>query len=77
MEFTKRMHDNKDPIGVLSKGLRQITMEEVEQHDTEESLWTVLNGKVYDLTTYLDYHPGGAKKLILGAGNDCSSLFRK
>ena len=76
-EFLKIMNENKDPIGVYSKngGLRPITMEEVEQHYNEKSLWTVLNGKVYDLTSYLDYHPGGEKKLKLGAGSDCTSLF--
>jgi len=77
IEFSKRMIENKDPIGVMAGGgLRPITMEEVEKHDTEKSLWTVIDGKVFDLTTYLDYHPGGAKKLMLGAGCDCTSLFR-
>lgn len=78
LEFTRKMQENKDPIGVMAKGgLRPITMSEIKQHNNSGSLWTVLNNKVYDLTMYLDYHPGGAKKLLLGAGRDCTSLFSK
>lgn len=77
-EYVNAMKSNKDPLGVQSKGgLRPITMSEIKKHNTENSLWTVLNGNVYDLTMYLDYHPGGAKKLMMGAGKDCTFLFSK
>jgi cytochrome b involved in lipid metabolism len=76
LEFLNKMSSNKDPLGVQAKGgLKGYTMEELRKHDNAESLWTVLNGNVYDLTMYLDYHPGGAKKLLQGAGKDCTSLF--
>jgi cytochrome b involved in lipid metabolism len=72
------MNTNKDPLNVQVKGgLRPITMEEIEEHNSKDSLWTVLHGGVYDLTMYLDYHPGGAKKLLMGAGSDCTHLFSK
>jgi cytochrome-b5 reductase len=45
------------------------------KHNTEDDAWTVLNGKVYDITMYMEYHPGGIEKLMLGAGKDCSLLF--
>lgn len=78
MEFLKFIAENNDPLGVkASGGLRKITMTEVKQHKTEQSYWTILNGYVYDLTKYIDYHPGGVKKLMLGAGRDCTSLFSK
>jgi cytochrome b involved in lipid metabolism len=76
LEYLKKIAQNKDPLNVAAKGgLRPITREEVAQHNTPESLWTILNGKVYDLSMYLDYHPGGRKKLLLGAGTDCTELF--
>jgi cytochrome b involved in lipid metabolism len=78
LEFYTKMRDNKDPLGVQAKGgLKGYTMEEIKKHNNAESLWTVLNGNVYDLTCYLDYHPGGEKKLLMGAGKDCTSLFGK
>ena len=78
LEFIKTMSMNKDPLMVQANGgLRKITMEEVELHNSKGSMWTVLNGNVYDLSLYVDYHPGGEKKLMMGAGQDCTFLFSK
>jgi cytochrome b involved in lipid metabolism len=78
MEFIKIQSQNKYPIGnPLDKEgkYRLISMKEIEEHNSKGSLWTVINRAVYDLTTYLDYHPGGEKKLLMGAGTDCTFLF--
>ena len=56
---------------------RRIPMKEVKQHRTREDAWTVLKGRVYYLTPYMDYHPGGEQKLMMGAGRDCTKLFDK
>ncbi|CZR55990.1 related to cytochrome b-type NAD(P)H oxidoreductase [Phialocephala subalpina] len=37
--------------------------------------WTVLGGKVYNMTPYLPYHPGGEPELLRVAGKDGSKLF--
>jgi cytochrome-b5 reductase len=37
----------------------------------------VLNGKIYDISLYAEYHPGGVEKLFLGAGKDCTKLFNQ
>eukprot|EP00201_Polytomella_parva_P008693 CAMPEP_0175049826 /NCGR_PEP_ID=MMETSP0052_2-20121109/6935_1 /TAXON_ID=51329 ORGANISM="Polytomella parva, Strain SAG 63-3" /NCGR_SAMPLE_ID=MMETSP0052_2 /ASSEMBLY_ACC=CAM_ASM_000194 /LENGTH=131 /DNA_ID=CAMNT_0016313993 /DNA_START=27 /DNA_END=419 /DNA_ORIENTATION=+ len=54
-----------------------ITMEEVKKHNTAEDAWTTLNNKVYNLTPYLKFHPGGSSILLKVAGKDCYSLFMK
>ena len=78
LEFQKMMIENKDPLCVqASGGLRPITIEEVNLHNSKGDLWTVLYGNVYDLTLYVDYHPGGEKKLMMGAGEDSTFLFSK
>jgi cytochrome b involved in lipid metabolism len=78
LEFLKIIRENKDPINVMGRGgLKPYKMEEIQKHNTEDSLWMVLDGKVYDLTLYLDYHPGGRKKLFSGAGKDATMLFSK
>ncbi|DBA01564.1 TPA: hypothetical protein N0F65_011535 [Lagenidium giganteum] len=56
---------------------KNITMDEVCQHNTEEDCWSVLDGKVYNLTPYLRYHPGGIGDLMLSAGGDCTDLFNE
>jgi len=37
--------------------------------------WTVLGGKVYNITPYLPYHPGGEPELLRAAGRDGTRLF--
>jgi cytochrome b involved in lipid metabolism len=37
----------------------------------------IFRGEIYDITHYLDFHPGGSEKLMLAAGKDGTSLFRK
>jgi cytochrome b involved in lipid metabolism len=37
--------------------------------------WTVLGGKVYNITPYLLYHPGGEPELMKAAGRDGTKLF--
>ncbi|KAF1327788.1 Cytochrome b5, partial [Globisporangium splendens] len=54
--------------------LRQLSYEEVELHDNEHDCWVILGPsglkKVYDLTAFLDDHPGGAELLLDLAGMD-------
>ena len=41
--------------------------------------WGVWQGKVYNLTPYLDFHPGGVGELMRGAGKivEAEKLFRE
>ena len=39
------------------------------------TVWLALSGLVYDVTSYLDYHPGGRAELLRGAGIDATGLF--
>jgi cytochrome b involved in lipid metabolism len=60
-----------------SKPLRKITLEELATHNSQYDCWTAYKGKVYDVTQYLHYHPGGVQKLMLGAGKDCTAMYDK
>lgn len=40
----------------------------MEQHTTKESCWLSIHGKVYDITKYLDEHPGGEDVMLEVAG---------
>lgn len=48
---------------------------EVSQHKSENDLWIVRNGKVYDVTSYVDSHPGGVDTLMEVAGKDATTAF--
>ena len=56
---------------------RDITLGEVAQHCTEADAWTVLRGRVYNMTAYLRFHPGGVPILLKIAGKDGTALFNK
>ncbi|KAG7384104.1 Cytochrome b5 reductase 4 [Phytophthora pseudosyringae] len=56
---------------------RAVSMEEVNRHNTEDDCWSVLDGKVYNMTPYLKFHPGGIADLLLSAGGDCTDLFNE
>lgn len=52
-------------------------MSEVCQH-TEESglaIWTVIHNRVYDVTAFLQEHPGGEAVLVENSGLDSTEQF--
>lgn len=61
----------------MSEGedLKAYTLDEVSQHNTVEDLWVVYNGGVYDITKYIDEHPGGEEVVIDVAGMDATEAF--
>jgi cytochrome b involved in lipid metabolism len=50
-------------------------MEEVAQHKSAESLWFVIEGMVYDVTAFLEDHPGGDDVLKDKGGEDATQAF--
>lgn len=51
------------------------TMAEVEAHASEESCYTTIDGKVYDVTSFISKHPGGDRNILKICGSDGTSLF--
>lgn len=58
-----------------STTLRSISRAEVERNNTEDSLWMIIDHKVYDLTDFLEAHPGGNVVLQQVAGQDATIAF--
>lgn len=58
-----------------SEPLRKINLLELESHNTEDSLWVVINGKVYDMTEFYRTHPGGPDVILEYAGKDGTERF--
>lgn len=54
---------------------KEITIDELRKHDTEQNPWFVVNGEVYDGTAFLEGHPGGATSIFGAAGQDATDEF--
>ena len=51
------------------------SLEEVAKHRSRQSCWIALHDSVYDFTSFVDEHPGGARGLLRHAGTDASEVF--
>lgn len=74
MDWIRLGKTGKDLTGVGGK-IRDVTPEELKKHNKDGDVWITLRGKVYNVSAYLDFHPGGVDELMRGAGKDATSLF--
>jgi 4-hydroxysphinganine ceramide fatty acyl 2-hydroxylase len=51
-------------------------LEEVRDHDSEESAWLVNKGRVFDVTEFISHHPGGRNVLLPKFGTDVSEIMQ-
>nr|KAJ0215782.1 hypothetical protein LSAT_V11C300156580 [Lactuca sativa] len=66
------MSNGRSEMGSEAKVL---SLEEVSKHATKEDCWLVISGKVYDITPFLDDHPGGDEVLVLATRKDATEEF--
>jgi alkylation response protein AidB-like acyl-CoA dehydrogenase len=52
-----------------------LTRDAVASHNKPDDVWCIIDHKVYDLTDFLDAHPGGSVVLEQIAGTDATSAF--
>ncbi|KAI7879543.1 cytochrome b5-like heme/steroid binding domain-containing protein [Mucor mucedo] len=51
------------------------THEQVSKHNTRDDLYMIIDDKVYDITNFVDEHPGGDEILIEEGAKDASGPF--
>lgn len=57
------------------KTVKYYTLEEIRKHNHSKSTWLILHHKVYDLTKFMEEHPGGEEVLREHAGDDATENF--
>jgi nitrate reductase (NAD(P)H) len=60
---------------IQKTGLKTYTLEEAVKHTTEDDCWLIYDNFVYDCTSFLETHPGGASSILLATGADCTEEF--
>ncbi|KAK8048964.1 hypothetical protein PG994_010694 [Apiospora phragmitis] len=57
---------------------KSFTKKDVAEHKTEDQgIWIIVDDGVYDVTKFIDEHPGGSKILKRMAGKDSTKQFWK
>ncbi|KAF3080612.1 hypothetical protein TWF569_004923 [Orbilia oligospora] len=54
---------------------KEYTYADVAAHDTKESMYVVIDDKVYDVSPFVDEHPGGEEVMLDVAGQDGTEAF--
>ena len=52
-----------------------MSLADVKQHTGADSLWVTYNGFVYDVTAFVNQHPGGKELLLTAGGLDLHHFF--
>jgi len=64
------------PAEDVARGARNdITMAEVARHDKRDDCWIAVEGHAYDVTPFIEVHPGGWLPMVNMAGKDCTDAF--
>ncbi|KAI8801521.1 cytochrome b5-like heme/steroid binding domain-containing protein [Cladochytrium replicatum] len=74
LDWAKLKSSGADLRGGLN-GLSRFKPSMLTQHRTKDDCWMAVQGKVYNVTPYLRYHPGGVSQLMRGAGRDATELY--
>lgn len=57
------------------EAIPQFTMADVAKHNKHDDCWIILDGYAYDMTRFVDRHPGGVGPVLNMAGKDASDVF--
>ncbi|KAJ3549747.1 hypothetical protein NM208_g337 [Fusarium decemcellulare] len=52
-----------------------ISAADVSEHSSRASCWVIISGNAYDVTDFIDQHPGGARAILRVAGKDATQEY--
>ncbi|XP_078225816.1 cytochrome b5 reductase 4 isoform X13 [Callithrix jacchus] len=83
MDWIRLTKSGKDLTGLKGR-LIEVTEEELKKHNKKDDCWVCIRGIisarfdigfVYNVSPYMEYHPGGEDELMRAAGSDGTELF--
>lgn len=57
--------------------MQRIDSARLAEHRNRASCWLAIHGTVWDVTNFLDHHPGGAGLLLKSAGQDATAQYEQ
>lgn len=72
-----RLGNSGEDLAGTGGAILQVTREELAKHCNDNDVWMCIRGNIYNITRYLDFHPGGKEELMKGAGIDSTTLFNQ
>ncbi len=69
--------NTSEPASTSEMMKTDYTLADVAKNNTPASCWTIINGSVYNVTSYIPNHPGGPAEISQICGGDSSELFAK
>lgn len=66
-----------DTLTNLGSGTTSLNLSKTElaKHNSANSCWLLVSGKIYDVTSFINAHPGGAKEILPTCGTDATAAY--
>lgn len=79
--FLSAKDETKAPVATETPAPQQeeksMTLGDVATHNSATDCYTIVSGNVYNLTDWINKHPGGAKAILGLCGKDGTTPFTK
>ena len=53
------------------------SIDDIMEHNKKNDCWIAINKDVYDITDFIEIHPGGSAMLLTVAGTDATDFFNE
>ena len=61
----------------MSLNPKSVNLHELQKHSSSSSCWIIVDKKVWDITSFLESHPGGPEIILQYAGNDATTAYNE
>jgi cytochrome b involved in lipid metabolism len=69
------LNSTTSPVKNVSTTTPSLTMSELAKHNSSKNCWLLISGKIYDVTSFINQHPGGANEILKNCGTDATVAF--